>query len=147
VARERVLDLAILAASKAGKRHVCRGPGFYIKEDSVQIRQQPFQWSGPEQSCPRAALDHAHEDARLNPVAGDVGDIASQHIAVIHGIEQVTAHLAARHGLPLDLVSRIAVCERRRKRLLQLLRQFEFGAHANVPDALRANEQQEGCVP
>jgi hypothetical protein len=146
VTSERVLDLAILAASNASKRHVRRGSGLYIEEDSVQIRQQPLQWPWPEQSCSSAALDHAHEHSRLNPVAGDVGDIAGHRIAVVHGVEQVSAHLAARRGLPMDFVSLIPGRERRRERLLQILRQLEFGAHANVPDALRTGEQQEEGV-
>ena len=76
-------------------------------------------------------------------MAGDVSDVAGHRPAVIYGVKHIPAHLAAGYGPSQNFVRRVTRRERRRKRLLQLLRQFQFRADTNVFDSLCPREDHE----
>src|SRR5580692_5375556 len=52
---------------------------------------------------PSSALDHAHDDARSNTMAGDIGNISDPAPIVLKHIDQVATYLATRQRASVKL--------------------------------------------
>ncbi len=149
---EGVVDGAISTETQAGEGGV-HVRFLHFREHGVEAVEQYGQrtrglaLAGIEKRGAGGGFEHAHEDAGLQTVAGDVGEVGNGIAAgEADGIDEIAADLFAGAGDAVDIEGRGAEHDGRNEGLLDAVGEGQFVGHAEGLEALAANESDEEDV-
>ena len=115
----------VVAPLQAGERRVHRR-ALEVVDHRVQQRQQLAEVGTAAQRDPGRALDHPHQQAGADAVAGDVDDVGGPAGRVLDDVDQVAADLAAGHRQAAQFDRRRPLRQRRHEHAMDLPRELDL---------------------
>src|ERR1700680_4972458 len=92
------------------------------------------------------ALDHAHDDARSNPMARDICEVADPTSIVLKYVDQVAAYLAARQRASAKVKIIRSSINGRDENVVNLGSQRHLRVHPEIASALGNRDINEAYV-